>query len=722
MLVGGGHSHVQVLRRRMMRANEGGHLAVTLIAREVHTPYSGMLPSHIAGFYESEEMHIDLSKLCRAADARLVVDEVVALDLKSQRVSTHAHPDIGFDLLSLNSGAVPGIEGVEIDGPVTPVKPIGQFLAAWQEVCAMLELSLLSGESRGLAVVGAGAGGVELVLAIAKRFDKTAFKRLKLLLVEAGNTILPGHNRRVTRWAEAQLAAANVTILKGFQVAKITSEGLVSASGAQIEVDHTLWTTGVSAAPYPQDSGLSLDSEGFVRVNKHLQSLSHESVFAAGDMVDLASQPRPKSGVYAVRQGPILAENLHRFSLGLPLKIYRAQKSALAMLGNGRGSAVASRGQMFAAGRAVFKLKSVIDRRFMARFDPPAMETESSDGATADPRMRCAGCGSKLPANLLSRVLQRLDIGPNDAVLQGIGEDAAMIRAGAGTLCVSTDHFPQMITDTYRFGRIVAHHGMSDLFAMGALPRFALLNLSVRLMGQALMEEEAYLALKGAEDVFRESGATIIGGHSTESDFMQLGCTVFGNLEEAPLEKSALKRGDVLVLTKPLGLGVLLAGEMRHRTRGSWLEGALAVMDQSNGPAVRCLRACAGTSCTDVTGFGLLGHLSEMLHASRCSAQLMLDKVPVLDGAVELMRGGVESSLQHGNESVMQEVELTGVRPDHARLRLMMDPQTSGGLLCGIEEARAQGLVDALHEAGYSQASVIGRVEVGSATGAIRVA
>ncbi len=691
----------------MMRPEEGTHLAVTLVAREVHTPYSGMLPGHVAGRYAHDEMHIDLAKLCRAADAELVIDEVVAIDLESKQVATRSHPPMCCDVLSLNAGAVPGIQGVEIGGLVTPVKPIGQFLTAWSQLRSTFESALRAGQGRSLAVVGAGPGGIELILAISRLFEHTA---LNLTLIECEETILPAHHRQVRRWAEAELKAAGVRILKGFQVAKIDSEGLVDSAGKTVCADHTLWTTGVAAPSYPQDSGLQVDALGFVSVNKHLQSLSHPWVFAAGDIADLVEQPRPKSGVYAVRAGPVLAENLLRFSQGVALKPYRAQKQALAIIANARGAAAASRGQFFAAGKPICWLKERIDRRFMTRFVPPPMTEDLDDSTGEESAMRCAGCGSKLPADILRRVLKRLDVHPSEQVLQGIGEDAAIIQNGTHTLCVSTDHFPQMVSDTYLFGRIAAHHGLNDLFAMGARPRYALVNLSVKLMAPRLMEEAAYLALKGAGDVFRACGVTLVGGHSTESETTQLGCTVFGELPGPPLMKSGLAKGDLLILTKPIGLGVLLAGDMRMRTPGRHLEAALAVMDQSNAGAVKALLDHGGNSCTDVTGFGLLGHLLEMLRASSAAAELHLDQVPLLDGAYHLMSEGVESSLQSANESVLEDVELRGVDLADPALRLLMDPQTSGGMLFGISAASSEPLIAALRASGYVEASIIGRI------------
>ena len=690
-----------------------------MVAREVHTPYSGMLPGHVAGLYSFDEMHIDLARLCQAANVRLIVDEVEQIDPQAQVVIGKAHPALSYDTLSLNSGASPGFEGVDLSGSVTPVKPIGRFLTAWREMYASIAESIGQGKRKTLVVVGAGAGGVELALALARAFEGSERGLLDLRLVEAQGEILAGHNSLVNRWAERRLSEADITILKGFQVAKRGSESLVNDQGEEIGADHVMWTTGVSAPAFIQHSGLQLDSDGFVSVDRFLQSRSHKNVFAAGDVADLEGQARPKSGVYAVRAGPTLGENLLRFCHGRALKPYRAQAKALAIIGDYQGSAVASRGRFFAAGRSVFRVKQWIDRRFMYKFELGPMVPEDSD--SADSRMRCAGCGSKLPASLLTRVLKRLDILDQEHLIQGIGEDAALIRVDPHPLAVSTDHFPQMVSDSYLFGRISAHHGMSDLFAMGATPRYALANLSVQLMSPALMEEEAYLMLKGVNDVLKEEGVSLVGGHSTESETTQLGCTLFGELSEEPLTKSALAVGDHLILTKPLGIGVILAGDMRLLARGRWLQAALQVMDQSNGPAVKALREFGCGSCTDVTGFGLLGHLSEMVQASGCSADVWLDKVPFLGGAAELVDSGVESSLQPGNEAVLEDVELIGLSPSDAKLRLLMDPQTSGGLLMGVGEDKSNELLNALREAGYSQTAIVGQIVSNESPGLMRV-
>ncbi len=724
LLIGGGHSHVEVLRRLMMRPADAAGIRVSLVAREVHTPYSGMLPGHVAGMYGFDDMHIDLARLCQAAGVRLVIDEIERLDLKNQQVTGKRGPPLGFDVLSLNTGACPGFDGVAVTSAVTPVKPIGQFLVAWRRIRAAIAESLASGRRTSLAVVGAGAGGVELALAVSRVFRGCNRKLLEISLIERDAEILPGHNSLVRRWLRQRLQAYGISILNKIQVDQVQPDGLVDAQGHVIPADHILWTTGVCAPAFVRESGLTVDSGGFVSVNRFLQSPSHPNLFAAGDIAHLLGQARPKSGVYAVRAGPVLSENLIRFCAGRRLEPYRAQRRALAIIGDYQGSAVASRGWLFASGAPLFHLKQWIDRRFMRMFVPEPMPG-AADSADFDAPMRCAGCGSKLPANLLRRVLGRLDVLMHDEVLHGIGEDAALIDGVAPRLAVSTDHFAQMVGDTYLFGRIAAHHGMSDLYAMGAVPRYGLVNVSVRLMAPALMEEETWLLLKGVNDVFAGHGVSLIGGHSTESDATQLGCTLLGDMQADPLTKSGLVPGDCLILTKPLGIGVILAGDMRAETRGRWLQAALQVMDQSNAEAVRLLRESGARSCTDVTGFGLLGHLSEMLIASECAAEVVLSAVPLLAGAPELVEFGIESSLQPGNEAALERLELVGIRPSDARFRLLMDPQTSGGLIIGVRAQAADALVAALRAAGYERATVIGSVSAGGGsageTGAIRV-
>ena len=717
MLVGGGHSHVQVLRRWAMRPAPATR--ITLIARELHTPYSGMLPGLIAGHYTYDDAHIDLGPLALAAGARLVHGALVALDAGRREVRLEGRPSFRYDVLSIDTGATPGFGGVRIAGPVVPVKPIGQFLSRWTEVQDAVRAATAAGRTSRILVVGGGVGGVELTLAIDHRLRRHAL-RFELGILCASATLLPSQAPRAQRRFDELLESRGVTLKRGFRVVSVDGSTLRDSAGTALEGDHVLWVTGVEAPRWPKVGGLATDPEGFIEVDPCLRSVSHPEVFATGDVAALRGQPRPKSGVYAVREGPVLAHNLSRQLAERRPRRYRAQPRALAIISEGARSATATRGRFVVWGRAVWRWKDWIDRRFMARFRVPASALATEPAAVPrslpasaaerlpDP-MRCGGCAAKLGSDVLFRVLRELPVTVHGELLAGIGEDAAVLRGSPQPVVVSVDALRAFTSDPYRFGRIAAEHAMSDVFAMGASPVAALALVTVPLMGEAQMEEDLRQVMHGAVQTLAARGVALAGGHSMEGLELALGFAVTGRLPGAPFRKSGLVVGDVLVITKPLGTGALLAGAMRGVVPSRLLEPLLEGMECSNAAAVAPLREAGVRACTDVTGFGLVGHLAEMLRASGVSCEFAAGAVPAYDGALEMLRQHVTSSLQSNNEQAFEQFALTG-DPRDARVRLLADPQTSGGLLAGVPSSVAGLCVERLRANGYSQARIVGRI------------
>ena len=322
--------------------------------------------------------------------------------------------------------------------------------------------------------------------------------------------------------------------------------------------------------------------------------------------------------------------------------------------------------------------------------------------------MRCGGCGAKVGAEVLAGALSDLPRIDNPDLLVGLDapDDAAVLRVPEGKLLVqSVDHFRAFLDDPYLFGQIAAAHALSDLHAMGARPWTALAVAAVPYGPGAKMREDLSSMLRGATEVLREDGCALVGGHSGEAGEVALGFAVTGLAEPGTLtRKSGLRPGDALILTKPLGTGIVLAGHMRGLARAKWLTAAMESMRRSNAAAARVLRAHGVTACTDVTGFGLAGHLAEMTRASGVAAVLWREAVPVLPGALELAAQGVESTLAPDNRRA---VPALGT---HARERVLIDPQTSGGLLGGVPPERAEACLRELAEAGMT-AAIVGRVE-----------
>jgi selenide,water dikinase len=377
VLLGGGHAHVAVLKHFGMRPVPG--VQVTLVSRGVDTPYSGMLPGLIAGHYSREEAHIDLQRLARFARARAVFDEVVGLDVAKRQVHFKQRPPVAYDLLSIDIGSTPNLEVPGAKEHAVPVKPIDRLLDRWS---ALIERLRADSSIKRIGVVGGGAGGVELILAaqyaMRKRLAHEAgtIAKLEYHLFTEGEQVLPTHNASVRRRFERVLAERQVTVHRGSKVVEVAPESLRTADGRTHAVDEVLWTTEAAAAPWLASSGLALDDTGFIRVSSTLQSISHPDVFAAGDIASMDRHPRPKSGVFAVRQGPPLARNLRRVLLGEALEPYRPQRQFLSLITTGNRYAIASRGMIAFEGAWVWQLKDWIDRAFMRKYQqlpaPPA--------------------------------------------------------------------------------------------------------------------------------------------------------------------------------------------------------------------------------------------------------------------------------------------------------------------------------------------------------------
>jgi selenide,water dikinase len=701
VLVGGGHAHVHVLKSFAMRPVEG--VRVTVIARDVETPYSGMLPGHVAGHYSFAACHIDLVRLARWAGARLVEDEAVGIARGPRQVLTRTHPPIRYDVLSLDIGSTPRLDHVPgVAEHTLVVKPIGRFAERWQALVARAERA----SRLRLAVVGGGAAGVELALAAQHRLKGVVGGDLTVVLVTRGE-LLPSHNRRARRIVARLLSARGIALMAGCDIVRVEPGRLVPGDGEPIAFDEALWVTEAAAAPWLAETGLSLDGQGFVAIDETLRVTGEHAIFAAGDVATMTAHPREKAGVYAVRQGKPLAANLRRALAGAELRRALPQRRGLALIGTGDCSAVASRGNFAASGPVWWKLKTAIDRRWMRGYtDLPPME------ADAESEMRCGGCAAKVPAEVLARVLAGLDPTASGALAIGLpgADDAALVELpGVPPLLQTVDFFRAMVDDPYLFGRIAATHALGDIYAMGGVPATALAIATVPPGAPAIVENDLSHMLKGGLLVLEAAGAALVGGHSAEGAELALGFAVTGRpVPGALLRKGGLNPGDRLILTKPLGTGVILAAAMRALAPARIVAGAVAAMLQPAAAAAQCVVEHGATACTDVTGFGLLGHLLEMLRASGADATLDPAAIPALDGALALIAQGVASSLHEGNFAAAS--ALRGEETVSPLASLLIDPQTAGGLLAGVPADAADACLARLRGLGY-RAAIIGIVE-----------
>ena len=729
VLIGGGHSHVAVLKRFGMKPMPGVRL--TLICRDAHTPYSGMLPGYVAGHYAYDDAHIDLGALARFASARFYHSSVTGLDLDQKRIVCDNRPPVPFDLVSINTGSTPNTAHVPgATGNVVPVKPINNFLDRWDSLSARVMAH--EGPMR-IAVVGGGAGGVELLLSVQYRLS--ALRRaegrtaddIEFHLFNNAPEILPTHNAKARRTFMEVLAKRGAKLHLGAPVVEVSPGRLRTGAGEEIEADEILWVTAAGAPAWPGAAGLDVDADGFIRVGDTLQSTSHPDVFAAGDVAAMVNHPRPKSGVFAVRQGKPLARNLRRVLVGRDPVPFRPQSKFLSLISTGDKYAVASRGDWSVRGRLVWQWKNWIDVRFMKKFnDLPDMDEKTKSDLPAGLAsrdqvreisaiaMRCGGCGAKVGATVLSRALNTLTPAPRDDVLIGLHEpdDAAVVEVPPGKVIVHTvDYFRAMIDDPYIFGKIAANHSLGDIYAMGGEPQTALAIATVPFGIESKVEDVLTQMMSGAMEILNDAGCALVGGHTSEGPELSLGFSVNGLIDrDAIMRKGGLMPGDKLVVTKPIGTGTLFAADMRHKAKGRWITAALDHMVMSNRLAADCLVEYGSRAATDITGFGLLGHLVEMVRASGVDVVLDLDAVPLMDGAEDTVRAGIVSSLQPQNVRLRRAVANLEEAGKDPRYPLIFDPQTAGGLLAGVPADRAEACVARLKELGYARTMIVGEV------------
>jgi len=690
-------------------------------------------------------------------------------------------PSISYDVLSIDIGITPGSEQVPGAREHTiPVKPIDRFVANFD---AMLERYRAQDASTPLRVVivGGGAGGAEIALSLHHRLEEERTSRghhqlppAEITLVCRGQ-LLTGHASYARRALIGIMKQKGIKIVehctvvrvdKGMLTVEAPRSGTHSQNGGStqgkgeghqlqqqllqgnnntVPFDVCMLCTQASAAPWLKLTGLPTDPQGFLAINECLQSEGGPpEVFAAGDVASCAKHPRPKAGVFAVRQGPPLSANLRRFLSGEPLEPFVPQSTWLSLITTGDKYCVGTKGWIGLQGAWLWSLKDYIDRAFMRKYGedlPDMMKMMSGTGAKAqrppgpppvfgaagpealallaESKMRCGGCGAKVGASVLAAALAQVHPRPisRPDVVMGLEspDDAALIRPPPpGKLLVqSVDFFRAFWDDPYILGKIAANHALGDVWAMGAKPVSALALAVVPLMADRLVTEELTQLMSGAIEVLNESGCALVGGHTCEGPELALGFSVTGEVAEAGvMSKGGLRSGQALVLTKPLGTGTLLAAAMQGKAKGRWVMGALSEMAKPSGKAADILASYGCTGCTDVTGFGLLGHLVEMTKPSQVHAELFMQSVPLLSGAQDTLTAGVTSSLHAQNARAAASVHnFDQVLQKHPQLwPILVDPQTGGGLLAGVAWEKAEACVQELRENGYGSAAIIGKV------------
>lgn len=725
VLIGGGHAQIAVLKAFGMRPLEGVRL--TLVTDVLMAPYSGMLPGYVEGHHSLEDMHINLLKLARFAGARLIKRAVSDIDFDKQNIVLDGGLNLHYDVLSLNNGAVPApesIKGTALNG--ITVKPISHFLEK------MPDASALRGD---FGVIGGGAAGCELAISLYHHYQLGA-KNIALHLFSRSERVLPTAPKKASMRMQSALARHNITIHHRANVEEITSDTVILEAGNKIPAAHIFVVTAARPASWISNLKLSHCEDGYISVRPTLQTVEYDNVFAAGDVASMVGEPREKAGVFAVRAGPYLAFNLRSYIEQTPLKSFSPQTRYLALIGLGGKNALALRGNFVAQGAFWWHLKNWIDRRFMQKFNnlpemvtPPTSMPAYAKKLTDKPVQdvfECAGCGAKAGADILRDALEEAcnlarEKGVDERFLPpaGIASDYSHLplpddSSKSTQLSQSVDFISQHISDSYLFGRIAVLHALSDVFVAGDKPFAAQALVTLQRTRPEMQKSDLAMMLSGALEELAAHRTKLIGGHTTIGSEAMLGFAVTG-LSKADKPSPALPKTEdvMLVLTKPIGIGIVLAAEMRGICAPDSYDAALAAMLASNARAANIIISAAPSALmTDVTGFGLARHgLNLAQRAEATGMELWLDSLPLLIGAKELAASGTRSSLFSHNR---QDIAVQGgamLGTEYTPLiELLFDPQTSGGILAALPRSKAHEICGKLREAGYIQAEIIGRL------------
>ncbi|WP_299596543.1 selenide, water dikinase SelD [uncultured Microbulbifer sp.] len=762
VLIGGGHSHAVFLQLWAKKPLPGVRL--TLVSPQVQSAYSGMLPGMIAGHYGFSDIHIDLPRLCRAAGARFVQACAHHIDPVEKRVSLLGRPDLEYDLISLDVGATPcrKIPGSDL---AIPVKPVGHFHRYWQQLKHQVH-----GEHQPLrlGIVGGGLGGCELAMAMSWALEEQIYSgRVEIHLLHAGNRLPEEYALLARRMVARELGRLKIRTHRNWRVAEITHRGVHNDEGEFLALDKVLLCTEAGAPPWLAQSGLALDDGGFVQVDAFLRTVQHPSVFAAGDVAspltaDKTEHSTSRSARNALDQGPVLYHNLRATLLEQPLKPYRATKRFFSLLSCGSQRAIAARGGFSCAGRLLWLWKDHRDRQLMRRFESLPVAGIKPQRALAAPALsalwhnlvpraphgleqrdnisiaglRNCDTTAVRGTELLDRTLSSLPQPQPIASTLARGNEAAVIKLPSGKLLAqSSDQLRAPVADPWLFGRLSALHALSSLISTQVQPHTAQALVTLPHGAPELAARDLQQLLDGAARELNQHNCALNGGSTTEGPALQLGLTINGVTEPGqPDARAELQAGDCLILTKPLGIGTLLAAERQGKAHGRWIQQALELMLQSNATAADIFASNDAHAISTINDAGLLGRLLEILqyqghHTShhrshpadleqsnhpselRLGASLFADALPLLPGATYCAEHGLLAHLHSHNARSYTALQNPAAWRAKPLLPLLVDPQICGGLLGAVPVEFAEDCLTALQASGCRHAAIIGVVD-----------
>ena len=680
---------------------------ITLVNKESTTIYSGMFPGVLAGKYKIDEILIDLRTLALKAGVSFVMAEIDGIEPKKKKLFLKGRPEIEYSSLSLNIGTKTNLNSKSLirgnkDFAVT-IKP---FSESYKFIVDQ-DIYKDDSSAKPFVIVGGGFAGIEIAFSLRKRWPKRSI----LLKIKSGRKI----NKNILRC----LNALNI---------KTTKKNLSILYPKLI-------CTGNKSFNWIKDSGLPIDEDGRILTKNTFQVLNFPELFAVGDCGVIDNHPRPSSGVWAVRSAEPLAKNLENTSQGLKPNEWKPQRKAIQLLdinsSKKESKAFISWGEVIVGPYNILsRLKELIDKKFISKFY--FTKNKDSEMLSRKEMIKCRGCAAKLAFTPLNLALKRLDLiesSKDDSINIGILNSSKI-------LIQSVDGFPSLISDPWLNARILAFHSSSDIWACGGSSISAQCIVNLPSLPNNLQQELLFQVLEGINSALTIQGAKLIGGHTLESRKMseepfslgiESSLTVNGIIDDNHnfWSKGGMKKGDQILISRSLGTGIIFSAFMNGYVKPYILDSVLKEMNKSQHEIVNYINHLTNISphqkivnaCTDITGFGLLGHLSEMLESTNRDQLKMnleplkiileIDNIPIYDGVKELLDIGFESTLAPSNEIFLKNingdealrVELVSNNFDssssfyNAMLKILVDPQTCGPLVISCSSIYSEKLI-----------------------------
>jgi selenide,water dikinase len=555
------------------------------------------------------------------------------------------------------------------------LKPINKMLEGWEH---FLE-SIKSLPNKKIVIVGGGAAGIETAFALADKL-KTLNRSDKIVIIQSSDYLLDSGNVKQSKAIKSILKSKTIEVLQNIKVIRIqenlAQSFLILEDQTKFSFDFLVVANGAQSSDILKNSGLSTDVDGFLKVNKKLQSLSHSNVFGAGDCVHFDDQRLPKSGVYAVRQGEVLATNIMAYSnLGEKsvLKNYKPQKKVLKLLQISKDKVFTIWGPLYFNSNFMSQIKKTIDLNFMERFGH--LPNKMMAVVTEQDINMCGGCGSKVPKSLLENVIHELR--PKfPGIISDTFEDCYPLPLVTEPTFMTVDSLKEFIQDPFLFGKVSALHALSDLWVSNVKPFAGTVALGVQQNSLAVQKNQSVQMMAGILSVFKKFDIKLSNAHTYSSHENQITITAVGQRSKFLFRKSGTKTGDLIIMSKPLGTGIALQALMHGDLDLEDIKTLKETLLTENLIPDFLLEGISAS--TDISGFGFAGHLIEILEASNKSAEIDIAKLAVYGFLAKLKAKGHRSYLMDSNLKSFVNLVI-GHGPD-----AIWDPQTNGPVLATI--------------------------------------